>query len=80
MKPCSGPLVGEPPTGEPDAGDPPVRFGGRGAANQCSVPTPIGFFMAFLDSRLRRDFNDTIYFTLKQNFISYLKRKSSLKS
>ena len=41
MKPCSGPLVGEPPTGEPDAGDPPVRFGGRGVTIQCDVPTPI---------------------------------------
>jgi len=28
-------------TGEPDAGDPHVRFGGRGGANQCVVPTPI---------------------------------------
>ena len=28
-------------TGEPDAGEPPVRFGGRGAANQCGIPTPI---------------------------------------
>jgi hypothetical protein len=27
--------------GEPDAGNPPVRFGGRGGANQCAVPTPI---------------------------------------
>ena len=27
--------------GEPDAGDPPVRFGGRGGASQCPVPTPI---------------------------------------
>jgi len=41
MKPCSGPLAGEPPTGEPDAGDPPVRFGGRGVTIQCDVPTPI---------------------------------------
>ena len=32
------------------------------------------------EARYGRDFNDTIYFTLKQNFISYLKRKSSLKS
>ena len=32
----------KPPTGEPDAGDPPVRFGGRGGAIQCAVPTPIG--------------------------------------
>src|ERR1043166_7290003 len=30
-----------PPTGEPDAGEPPVRFGGRGSATQCAVPTPI---------------------------------------
>ncbi|MEW6377298.1 MAG: hypothetical protein AB1502_16095, partial [Thermodesulfobacteriota bacterium] len=30
-----------PPTGEPDAGDPHVRFGGRGDANQCIIPTPI---------------------------------------
>ena len=29
------------PNGEPDAGDPHVRFGGRGGANQCAVPTPI---------------------------------------
>jgi len=28
-------------TGEPDAGDLHVRFGGRGGANQCAVPTPI---------------------------------------
>ena len=28
-------------TGEPDAGNPLVRFGGRGGANQCAVPTPI---------------------------------------
>ena len=28
-------------TGEPDAGEPPVRFGRRGGANQCAVPTPI---------------------------------------
>jgi hypothetical protein len=27
-------------TGEPDAGDPHVRFGGRGGANHCAVPTP----------------------------------------
>jgi hypothetical protein len=31
----------KPPTGEPDAGDPHVRFGGRGGANQCAIPTPI---------------------------------------
>src|SRR5688572_3495670 len=31
----------KPLTGEPDAGEPPVRFGGRGAANQCGFPTPI---------------------------------------
>jgi hypothetical protein len=30
-----------PSTGEPYAGDPPVRFGGRGGATQCAVPTPI---------------------------------------
>src|SRR5262249_18752916 len=29
----------KPLTGEPDAGDPPVRFGGRGAASQCDLPT-----------------------------------------
>ncbi len=28
-------------TGEPDAGNPPVRFGGRGGANQCAIPTSI---------------------------------------
>ena len=28
-------------TGEPYAGDPHVRFGGRGGAIQCVVPTPI---------------------------------------
>src|SRR5689334_6013994 len=28
-------------TGEPDAGEPHVRFGGRGGANQCAIPTPI---------------------------------------
>src|ERR1043166_5541998 len=34
-------LSDERPTGEPDAGKPPVRFGGRGSATQCAVPTPI---------------------------------------
>ena len=29
------------PTGEPDAGNLPVRFGGRGGATQCAVPTSI---------------------------------------
>ena len=33
--------IGQAMTGEPDAGDPPVRFGGRGGANQCVVPTSI---------------------------------------
>ena len=28
-------------TGEPYAGEPHVRFGGRGGANQCVVPTPM---------------------------------------
>ena len=28
-------------TGEPCAGEPHARFGGRGGANQCVVPTPI---------------------------------------
>ena len=28
-------------TGEPCAGDPHARFGGRGGANQCAIPTPI---------------------------------------
>ena len=28
-------------TGEPCAGEPHARFGGRGGANQCAVPTPI---------------------------------------
>ena len=27
-------------TGEPDAGNLQVRFGGRGGANQCAIPTP----------------------------------------
>jgi len=31
----------EPPTGEPCAGEPHARFGGRGDANQCVIPTPI---------------------------------------
>ena len=31
----------KPPTGEPCAGNPHARFGGRGGANQCTVPTPI---------------------------------------
>ncbi|HYA40427.1 MAG TPA: hypothetical protein VEF34_03940, partial [Syntrophobacteraceae bacterium] len=31
----------KPSTGEPDAGDPLVRFGGRGSAIQCAIPTPI---------------------------------------
>jgi len=35
------PLVGKPSTGEPDAGEPHVRFGGRGGATQCVVPTPM---------------------------------------
>lgn len=29
------------PTGEPYAGNPLVRFGGRGGANQCPIPTPM---------------------------------------
>jgi len=33
------PCRGEPPTGEPDAGSPLVRFGGKGGAIQCAVPT-----------------------------------------
>ncbi|HYA41904.1 MAG TPA: hypothetical protein VEF34_11405, partial [Syntrophobacteraceae bacterium] len=33
----------KPSTGEPDAGDPLVRFGGRGSAIQCAVPTPIAW-------------------------------------
>ena len=37
----SSPLRGKPSTGEPDAGEAHVRFGGRGDANQCVVPTPI---------------------------------------
>ena len=37
----SNPHEVRPPTGEPDAGDPHVRFGGRGGANQCAIPTPI---------------------------------------
>jgi hypothetical protein len=61
MKPCSGPLAGEPPTGEPDAGDPPVRFGGRGVTIQCDVPTPINkdgenyFFRKLLDSKANQE-------------------------
>jgi len=31
----------KPPTGEPCAGEPHARFGGRGDANQCVIPTPI---------------------------------------
>ena len=31
-------------TGEPNAGKPFVRFGGRGAANQCGFPTAISIF------------------------------------
>ncbi len=38
---CSSPRRGKPLTGEPDAGNPPVRFGGKGDANQCVVLTPI---------------------------------------
>ena len=34
-------LAEKPLTGEPDAGNPPVRFGGRGGANQCAASTPI---------------------------------------
>lgn len=41
------PLVGKPSTGEPDAGEPHVRFGGRGGATQCVVPTPIIKMFAF---------------------------------
>jgi hypothetical protein len=37
----SNPREVKPLTGEPDAGDPHVRFGGRGGANQCVIPTPI---------------------------------------
>ena len=37
----SSPSRGISSIGEPDAGNPPVRFGGRGGATQCSVPTPI---------------------------------------
>ena len=33
--------LAELPTGEPDPGEPDVRFGGRGGANQCAIPTPI---------------------------------------
>jgi len=40
------PLVGKPSTGEPDAGEPHVRFGGRGGATQCVVPTPIEYFVS----------------------------------
>ena len=32
---------GHPPIGEPDAGNLHVRFGGRGGANQCAIPTSI---------------------------------------
>ena len=38
-------------TGEPYAGKPPVRFGGRGAATQCSLPT-------LCHSHARGDFMD----------------------
>jgi hypothetical protein len=37
--PCLGKDL---PIGEPDAGNPPVRFGGRGGANQCAIPTSMG--------------------------------------
>jgi len=48
------PLVGKPSTGEPDAGEPHVRFGGRGGATQCVVPTPIeNFVMTIGNSFLR---------------------------
>ena len=33
-------------TGEPCAGDPHARFGGRGGANQCAIPTSISGFAA----------------------------------
>jgi hypothetical protein len=33
--------MGKPLTGEPCAGDPHARFGGRGGANQCAIPTSI---------------------------------------
>ena len=36
LQPRNNPL-----TGEPCAGDPPARFGGRGGASQCAVPTSI---------------------------------------
>ena len=32
------------PKGERSEANPHVRFGGRGGANQCAVPTPIGRF------------------------------------
>ncbi len=43
----TSPLGGISPTGEPDAGDPPVRFGGRGGATQCAVPTSIVYSAAW---------------------------------
>ena len=39
-------------TGEPDAGNLHVRFGGRGGANQCAIPTP------YQGATLRAPFRD----------------------
>ncbi len=38
---CMSSQRGKLPTGEPCAGDPHARFGGRGGASQCAVPTSI---------------------------------------
>ena len=46
----SSPDEVRPSTGEPDAGDPLVRFGGRGGAIQCAVPTPIVSVFFFIKS------------------------------
>ena len=51
-RPASTASSGKPLTGEPDAGDLQVRFGGRGGANQCPVPTSITCAAAHRHSEL----------------------------
>jgi hypothetical protein len=38
---CQSPQRSKPLDGEPDTENLPVRFGGRGGANPCPIPTPI---------------------------------------
>ena len=61
--PYSNPAPGEPPTGEPDAGDPLVRFGGRGGASQCTIPTPIVIIRKSTRFRVKPGMTARGYFT-----------------